>query len=450
MAESNDDSNGEKKYFRNRKNKSSLEDSDSESEDANPRPDIGLGSSSRKMIGRKQVSESSPAGSSSDVPSRREDNPFSFKHFLNRDVSSSSSSQSTGGARPKVFSQPLVQGQGSSSSISTSPAPVPAPRLNPELTSGLPDFVQDHLVIEQCYLQNAAHNSSCQLAVDLDNLPDFAPVNVSSNDQWNSSSNSSGRQGDLPFDLTSNQRERSSESVARPRDLPETLPFDLPAASAAVEASKSLPDFLSDGPIHSGRRNDSSQPNSDNSSPPAPLPNELPSPRLQMENERLRRELDNARRQLNEQIRRNDALERELMTLRSKEHEAGLEGMIAQIEENLKRTRRRATNAEDKAEMLEKEVKVLRLEILKLRSSSGSEEAGACGSSSSPTSDRPHNARLSRELRSAASSAEILLRQLLSGVDNLRFLASTLENSHNVDDRPPDFSDTMDEPGPTL
>ncbi|XP_022196664.2 uncharacterized protein LOC111054014 [Nilaparvata lugens] len=440
MAESNDDGNGEKKYYRNRKNRSSLEDSDSESEGANPRPDIGLGSSSRKMIGRKQVSECSPAGSSSEIPSRREDNPFSFKHFLNRDVGCSS-----GGARPKVFSQPLGQSSGSASSAATSP--VPAPRLNPELTSGLPDFVQDHLVIEQCYLQNSGHNSSCQLAVDLDNFPDFAPVNASSNEQWNSSSNSSGgRQGDLPFDLTLNQRTRSSESAARPLDLPATLPFDLPSASAEVGASKSLPDFLSDGPIHSERRNDSSQPNSDNNSPPAPLPSDLPSPRIQMENERLRRELDNARRQLNEQIRRNDSLERELMTIRSTEHETGLEGMIAQIEENLKRTRRRATNAEDKAEMLEKEVKMLRLEILKLRSSSGSEAAGACSSSDS----RPFNAGLSRELRTAASSAELLLRQLLSGVDNLRLLASTLDSSQNVDDRPQDFSDSVDESGPTL
>ncbi|KAG8301687.1 retrograde transport, endosome to plasma membrane [Homalodisca vitripennis] len=86
------------------------------------------------------------SSSSNDHP-RREENPFSFKHFLNRDVS--------GGARPKVFP-------------SKSPS---TPRLiaNPELTSGLPDFVQDHLVIEQCYL----NQPSQPLSVDMNNLAEF-------------------------------------------------------------------------------------------------------------------------------------------------------------------------------------------------------------------------------------------------------------------------------------
>lgn len=80
---------------------------------------------------------------------RREENPFSFKHFLNRDATS-------GGARPKVYP-------------SKSPS---TPRLiaNPELTSGLPDFVQDHLVIEQCYLNQ---QPSQPLSVDIHNLADF-------------------------------------------------------------------------------------------------------------------------------------------------------------------------------------------------------------------------------------------------------------------------------------
>lgn len=83
------------------------------------------------------------------------------------------------------------------------------------------------------------------------------------NDNWNAN------RADIPFDLTSSQRERVSIEPAPvlPFDLPEHLPFDLPSGSNEVGASKSLPDFLSDGPIHSGRRTESSQPPSEPSSP---------------------------------------------------------------------------------------------------------------------------------------------------------------------------------------
>lgn len=62
------------------------------------------------------------------------------------------------------------------------------------MSSVLPDFVQDHLVVEQCYLSSPSHHSS------------------------------------IPFDLPMPAEERPESGVAM-----------------------SLPDFLSDGPIHSQR-----------------------------------------------------------------------------------------------------------------------------------------------------------------------------------------------------
>lgn len=112
----------------------------------------------------------------------------------------------------------------------------------------LPDFVQDHLVIEQCYLN---HDPTVQPIVELENLPDFALNSVEQrNKQWNDTKKcTSENLGDLSFDLTVSlekeergdrtergervgrterwQRSLSSSSPARPRplDLPD---LDLP------------------------------------------------------------------------------------------------------------------------------------------------------------------------------------------------------------------------------
>lgn len=115
---------------------------------------------------------------------RREENPFSFKHFLNRDIQQQSSSSSSAhttpyqqtGARPKIFSSTRQHSLPASanfqnvinesephrmSSVDNVRAEFPSARL--------PDFVQDHLVVEQCYLGN---DGSCSKA-DIDNMPDF-------------------------------------------------------------------------------------------------------------------------------------------------------------------------------------------------------------------------------------------------------------------------------------
>lgn len=210
----------------------------------------------------------------SEVP-RREENPFSFKHFLSRESSNGQSSGHSTGARPKVFTSPTVShppeseyGRNSSSRNFSA---------NPDLASALPDFVQDHLVVEQCFLRDGA---SSALSVDLDNLPDFAINKDAINDISGSTrprqanynnfgrrrerNHNAGMEG-VPLDLP------SISSPSSVLDMPPTgvLPFDLPlvrdgntsnatgnnnisGSPVQPTVSKSLPDFLSDGPIRGG------------------------------------------------------------------------------------------------------------------------------------------------------------------------------------------------------
>jgi hypothetical protein len=259
----------------------------------------------------------------SDMP-KREENPFSFKHFLKRDAGNNYHST---GARPKVYSNLASEGFGHLTPESSDSDPglysrstTPCHAGTPELTSVLPDFVQDHLVVEQCYLNHSDSSNTPQIAVDLENLLDFTVNsttqaceksdggsignNRNRSQQWNEPkrTHSDVLQSDIPFDLTdttSNENlpknvRNGSESV--PLDLPSFdgspgesmgrsaipgggFPFDLPLVSEAkggtvctssgvrsgvqigeVGVSKSLPDFLSDGPIHSDRHNGVDQP----------------------------------------------------------------------------------------------------------------------------------------------------------------------------------------------
>lgn len=261
---------------------------------------------------------------------KREENPFSFKHFLKRDAGNNYSST---GARPKVYSNLASEGFGHVTPESSDSDPglysrsaTPRHVGTPELTSVLPDFVQDHLVVEQCYLNHSESSNTSQIAVDLENLPDFTlnhttPASEAADDgsnvvnrrrsrQWKKRSDTDVLSGDIPFDLagtTGNQnlpKNVRNGSGSVPLDLPSSdrsptesigrltihgggLPFDLPLVSDAkdgavstsssgvrsgmqigeVGVSKSLPDFLSDGPIHSGRHNDVDQPIDDSLGP---------------------------------------------------------------------------------------------------------------------------------------------------------------------------------------
>lgn len=75
----------------------------------------------------------------------------------------------------------------------------------------LPDFVQDHILVEQAYL-----NPNGPLTVDLDNLPDFT-----FNTSFNAGSSSSGRRG-REYDYSG-----AVAGAEVPLDLPPHLSLDL-------------------------------------------------------------------------------------------------------------------------------------------------------------------------------------------------------------------------------
>ncbi|XP_043263982.1 uncharacterized protein LOC122404134 [Colletes gigas] len=409
---------------------------------------------------------------------RREENPFSFKHFLKND---SQTNYYNAGARPKVYSPPTTSPNNlekDSTVYSRNP-------------TELPDFVQDHLVIEQCYLN---HESKQQAIPDADNLPDFAlSVEQRQTRLRNESKKSDPVLCDLPFDLTGSldkglaHRTQSIPNAGCPADLnlpvynrhnvdtgsterPESsgFPLDLPIPGtesvsssniAARDCSgtnetnvpKSLPDFLNDDPIHN---------RATLSTDSGTIPNSIESieRRVLLENERLRHELEVARNQVGEKSKRIQSLESKLASRKEAEHEetVHLEKAMEQVEDNLKRSTRRAVNAESTVTSLKKEIKALTTEILRLRLENKELKNGIvtrskkeCGSLSVDRKVR----RLANDLRTAASSAEASLRQLMFGVDNLRVLASALENVDRIEDRTKDLLPDSDEDnaaGPAL
>jgi hypothetical protein len=135
---------------------------------------------------------------------RRDSNPFSFKAFLKNGTQQTNYHNT--GARPKVY---------------TSPTSSPGSILNKDNSSNvysnrnpteLPDFVQDHLVIEQCYLN---HEATQPVLPDVDNLPDFA---LNSMEQ---------RQSRLRNESKKNDTDALCEDL-RSFDLTDTLHKDLP------------------------------------------------------------------------------------------------------------------------------------------------------------------------------------------------------------------------------
>ncbi|KAB0796082.1 hypothetical protein PPYR_10143 [Photinus pyralis] len=357
---------------------------------------------------------------------KREDNPFSFKHFLRSDVNNYQNQ----GARPKVYcdGRPIS----SISDLNLHKSNAKQMRIVPEFSSALPDFVQDHLVVEQCYSEDTNNFN-----LDLNNLPDFAVPHGHCSHLNGESSRSTGRHvKNVPLDLP------VRPSVGFPLDLP--IADHQPAGSRScptsveVAGSKSLPDFLTDGAVRSQGSDD----NQINHSPESEI-------------DRLRVEVESYRQQLAEQNRRVEQLQLQLDAARNKEQEytKNLVKALEHVEESLDRSNQRAASAESIIAKLRQEIRSLKGEINRLRDENGSLR-NKQGSTSRPNtmaaSNDSQSQRLSQELRASANTAENSLRQLLVGVDNLRMIAATLENMNRIEERTESFSDIEDDAGPAL
>ncbi|KAF6203271.1 hypothetical protein GE061_003689 [Apolygus lucorum] len=321
-------------------------------------PDIGLGNTNNPPQFNRNMPRPECEGSSTpgnDV------NPqvsftFSLRHFLRENAD---------GARGGYM-------EGGGGGIHHSP---PRPQ---DLGQGLPDFVQDHLIVEQAYLGGHPEN----------------------------------RSHDMRFDLTEMEHMQSREehvegasggAAAAGGAAPQP---GAPTSASEVGSSKSLPDFLSDGPIRQRERE--------------PASVQIENERLQSENERMRIELGMLRQQLSQQVQRNEDLEMEVTIVRSRGN--GVPISQEKTHEELDRMTSRALTAENRLSRLVIENNTLRAQLMRSKN-----RDSRCGSVASTSAQQTQSERLASQLRNAAFNAEVSLRQLLSGVDNLRHLADTLD-----------------------
>ncbi|KAK7604444.1 hypothetical protein V9T40_005630 [Parthenolecanium corni] len=176
-------------------------------------PDIGLGN--QQSARKRRSSGGHP---------RREESSISFRHFLQSEAGHSSNT-----TYPDLYSCSRQEGPLVDGSI-----------VDPE-SPDLPDFVQDHLALENTYFNDGTNLKS----VNVHNLPDFAPCLLRDENsephlyqrpdrepQANASSS-------LPFDLTTPANVLPNACNLR--------------SSANIEPATSgsgrLPDFLSDGHV---------------------------------------------------------------------------------------------------------------------------------------------------------------------------------------------------------
>ncbi|XP_059057995.1 uncharacterized protein LOC131851503 [Achroia grisella] len=469
-----------------------------ESDQHTTKPDLGIEEAKYNSNENGDTSPTEAKSSTSTTgATRKEENPFSFRHFLKRDLSlPGNSTYENTGARPKVYANTVqhsptkldvhaetrreksrpsdIQAKDkmidaghrltiSDNTSSSSSVEIPfsvvdnseskhnfyADSTNvpfyqrPNLASeplgmpSLPDFVQDHILVEQAYL-----NSNGPISVDLDNLPDFTfntnfnlgsssslgrkkNSSYGSNNEYDygaymgaaSTSNESGHgipldlpagaeaAGPIPLDLPAHLSLDLTESVnpadRRNNSPRSTFPLDLPPNTGAE--SMRLPDFL---PVHPGRTS--------------------PEPEHQDEQlQQIMAELERTRCELFAERSRRSRVEQEAVTLRAE---------VNDLRERLASATRRSVPSsgsasassplmpEDEARALDTDPAVAKLksQIKKLK-----EEAGASSRQQAALRSRQASAALA--LRRATALADVSLRELLAGLEQLKTLSSTLD-----------------------
>ncbi|XP_028029166.1 uncharacterized protein LOC114242269 [Bombyx mandarina] len=458
-------------------------------------PDLGIEVAGHgdSENGVASPTESKRPSSKSTGATRKEENPFSFRHFLKRDLSlPGTSTYENTGARPKVYANTVqhsptrVEGHAESRRDKVRALDTQAKENNacdnascsnsveiplsvvdnsdsknnfysasnnspyyhkPNLASeplgmpSLPDFVQDHILVEQAYL-----NTNGPISVDLDNLPDFTfntNFNAGSSSSLGrrnnsygsnrgydyeeymgavSASNDSGSGRNIPLDLP----EGAEAAGPVPLDLPphlsldltdsvnpsdrrnvsprNTFPLDLPPNAGAE--SMRLPDFL---PVHPGRTS------------PEPEHQDEQLQQIMSELERTRSELftERSRRcRLEEEISRLRASESDLRArlrdcTQDRQYKGQLDAAVSTVENNFMDAAVRATEAESTIERLKKQIKKLKEELAASEAEVAGLRAGQRGAAA--------------QLRRATRLADTSLRELLAGLGQLNTLSSTLD-----------------------
>ncbi|XP_072947732.1 uncharacterized protein l(3)04053 [Epargyreus clarus] len=474
------------------------------------KPDLGIEEAKydSKENGESASAEPVASTSKSTGAIRRDENPFSFRHFLKRDLSlPGNSTYENTGARPKVYANTVqhsptkldvhaeprrekARGEtqakdkhadgclrssdntSSSSSVEilfsvvdntdskhnfySEASDVPfyhRPNLASEPLGipSLPDFVQDHILVEQAYL-----NSNGPISVDLDNLPDFT-FNTSFNGgsplSLGARRNASGYGGSRSYDYEAYMGASTSADGASGR----SMPLDLPAgAEAAGPIPLDLPVHLNldltESVNPADRRNVSPRSTFPLDLPPNAgaeamrLPDFLPvhpgrtSPEPEHQDEQLQQiiaELERTRSELFTERSRRSRAEDEAQTAREAASLLRAEAAAARAAEAALRARRADRDLADASDGVrgpsetigycsarsgdnDATVTRLRNEIRRLK-----EELSAAQGEARAL--RSRQAAAARDLRGASAVAETSLRELLSGLERLRNLSSTLD-----------------------
>ncbi|XP_056017718.1 endosome-associated-trafficking regulator 1-like isoform X2 [Ostrea edulis] len=365
--------------------------------------------------------------SSKDSKKKKQDeNPFSFKKFLE---------SSGSGTKPRDRNGRAYHLQRTSQNT-------------PDFATDLPDFVQDHF-------QDSPADSQLPPKLDFP-LPDLGFPNESTQ---RGSSNSFNEQFSVRND---DSRNLSSDSLrAKGVFTPNNSASDLVSGIGEVNVNNidvddimlnrphvptSLPDFITDGIL---RNADSSQTNDMFLPKPQDYQQKGPQTvkngtnraeereRLKTENESLKQQLEEAKNRTAIETNRCNKLNKEMEAAQKKEAEdtAAMEKMLEEVEANLLTTTKRAVAAENQLTVLQNRVTFLENENKLLKSG----DKGLADLKEKTT-------YVSQQLATVVSTAEQNLKHMLSGVENLRVMSQVLKSIDKISDTEDDSCESSSRP----
>ncbi|CAG7637929.1 unnamed protein product [Allacma fusca] len=356
------------------------------------------------------------------VSNRRDENSISFRHFLqaHSDVVPTRHRNSRGANAGSVD---LVDGA----------------------SMALPDFVQDHLIVESIISASGGSGTS--------DIPET--VGVQNSQHIASGGNELSPAPAYP-EYPPSQCSRNYMSKRNRRQAESNVPIsDCPAGCSSSQGPVTLPDFLSDGPMlfSANKLTDGGIPDS-STSPTNRTSNSaregvnnsgtslLPvRPASSRESETLSQQNDRLRRELTEKNRRLSQLENDLQ--RHRNETSMFEAAYLNSEQTLQATTRRALAAEARIAELNHELQFLKNQLtdrLGLKRRGQSDRSSPLHTVISEASSITQNGRYNSNVESnriveIAYSAEYLAGELMGQLNALKLLAldsTRLEGDHAV------------------
>ncbi|XP_041377138.1 endosome-associated-trafficking regulator 1-like [Gigantopelta aegis] len=349
-------------------------------------PDVSVCQRREKTLIVADEDESEESGASSQKKKQGAGNPFSFKRFLATPSSSSTRSRN----------------------------------VAPDFASDLPDFVQDHFTGD-------GRGKTIHIT---NNDPDLPDVSLSSSPRVNT-------EGDFPAEAAGLDSANSLDNSFNSDTEPDSV-------LSRVRLPSRMPDFLPDGVVGgSGLLNDAYDDSASNplyasrnvSTVEVSGDVELELRRVRKENEDLRLELEQVKHLAQSESNRVTELIKRMERQHQKEVDETnvLERAVMQVEENLVTTTQRAVQAETAVTRLKQEIKTLQHQISSLQAENKLLSSGDRGLAEI----RERTKYASEQLASSAKIGEQQIKQLQSGVENLRLLSQVLASVDKIKDYVP-------------